>query len=105
MRSLSTILLVPIELALGLGLGASASTGVDAAACGKTLDSYHQALLSSNDNLSDSREAAYQTNIVNKCDEATFEGLLTGKGYDYTKGPGAIALGDPHNVWVAFGGK
>jgi hypothetical protein len=31
-----------------------------------------------------------------------FQAFLTGPGYDYTKGPDAIAIGDPATVYRAF---
>lgn len=87
---------------LTLLLPACSGSSVDSATCGKSLDSYHRALVASSDSLTSAEEETYQHAVVADCNKATFEALLTGKGYDYTTGPGTIAFGDPDAVFAAF---
>lgn len=94
-------------LALG-GLSAcGGSNSVDAKACGHALDAYHLALTASDvdgngPNLTDLEEASHQNAVVKNCDEPTFSALLSGDGYDYTKGADAVAGGPADKVFTAF---
>jgi len=97
-----------LVVTVAMGGGCSSSSSVNASKCGRTLDTYHAALVASDDgtgpNLSDAQQAVNQDAVVRDCDEATFQALLKGDGYDYTQGPDAIALADPHDVFAAFCG-
>lgn len=82
--------------------GGSGSSSVSGKACGSALDDYHAALVDNLDSTSGFDESPYQDRITEKCDEGTFKELLTGPGYDYTRGAAAIAIADPSRVWDAF---
>lgn len=105
MRRLWGIMTIALMAVAVSGCGGGSSS--DAKGCGTALDSYHAALVASDTdgtgpNLTAAEETSHQSAVVRKCDQATFEALITGPNYDYTAGPDAIAIGETARVYAAF---
>jgi len=91
----------------GCGGGSSSSAGGNAAACGKALDRYNADLVASDADgkgptLAPSEARSHQVTVVKNCTEDQFVALITGYGYDYTKGADAITSRDPRQAYRSF---